>query len=58
MAILQAYGQVANVANIRSHLRARHSKKRKSEQLNLGNGKVMELKLIEYDKALCEIWEF
>ena len=29
------------------HMQARHSKKKKTEQLSLGNGRVMELKLIK-----------
>ena len=50
-AILQGYGQVVNVTNIRStwtiqvdHLQASDAKKRLTEQSCFGNGKVVELK--------------
>ena len=33
-------------------------RKRKTEQLGLGNGKVVELKLIKHDEALKELKEF
>jgi len=33
-------------------------RKRRTEQLSLGNGKVMELKLIKHDEALKELKEF
>ena len=40
-----------------NHLQARHAKKRWTEQLGIGNGKVMELKLIKHDEALNELKE-
>ena len=40
------------------HLQARDAKKRWTEQLSLGNGEVMELKLIMHDEALKELKEF
>ena len=40
------------------HLQARDAKKRWTEQLSLGNGKAMELKLIKHDEALKEVKEF
>ena len=33
-------------------------RKRRTEQLSLGNGKVMELKLVKHDDALQELNEF
>ena len=40
------------------HLQARHAKKKRTEQLSLENGRVMELKLIKHDEALKELKEF
>ena len=36
----------------------RDAKKRWTEQLSIGNGKVMELKLIKHDEAMKELKEF
>ena len=62
---MQGYVQVVNVTNIRptltiqdDHLQARDAKRRWTEPQSLGNGKVMELKLIKHDEALKEIKEF
>ena len=38
-------------------MRARDAKKKRSVQLSIGNGKVMELKLIKHDEALKELKE-
>ena len=39
-------------------MKARDATKRWTEQLSLGNGKVMELKLIKHDEAFRELKEF
>ena len=39
------------------HLRARHETKKWTEQLRLGNAKVMEFKLINLDEVLKELKE-
>ena len=61
---MKGYAQVVNVTNIRSaltmqvdHLQGRDAKKRKTEQLNLGKGKVIEVKLVKHDEALQELKE-
>ena len=40
------------------HLQARQVRNRRTEQLILGNGKDMGLKLIKHDEALQELKEF
>ena len=39
-------------------MQARDAKKRWAEEMSLGNGKVMELKLIKHDEALRKLKEF
>ena len=58
-AILQGYGQVVNVRILDRPNQFRiiicrqgMQRKKRTEQLRLGNGKVMELKLIKHDEAL------
>ena len=47
-----------DVSNAGWPLAVKASKERRNEKLSLGNGKVMELILIEHDGALKELKEF